>query len=106
MRHDTMIPDHPMTERAPILNGADAADERAIRDLFRQLLDAWGRGDGAAYGALTAHPAPPAASSTSATNESTRFLLLSARTITPPPRVSPGAPDRAAAWPPTRQSSR
>ena len=32
---------------------ADAtADEQAVRDLFRQLLDAWGRGDGEAYGAL------------------------------------------------------
>lgn len=26
------------------------ADERAIRDLFRRLLDDWGRGDGEAYG--------------------------------------------------------
>ena len=26
------------------------ADEEAIRDLFRQLLDDWGRGDGDAYG--------------------------------------------------------
>ena len=31
---------------------ATAADEQAVRDLFRLLLDAWGRGDGAAYGAL------------------------------------------------------
>lgn len=29
-----------------------SADEAAIRDLFRRLLDAWGRGDGHAYGAL------------------------------------------------------
>jgi len=29
-----------------------AADAEAIHDLFRQLLDAWGRGDGDAYGAL------------------------------------------------------
>jgi uncharacterized protein (TIGR02246 family) len=29
-----------------------SADEPAIRDLFQQLLDAWGRGDGRAYGAL------------------------------------------------------
>jgi uncharacterized protein (TIGR02246 family) len=29
-----------------------SADEAAIRDLFRQLLDAWGRGDGHAYGGL------------------------------------------------------
>ena len=26
------------------------ADEAAIRDLFRELLDDWGRGDGHAYG--------------------------------------------------------
>jgi uncharacterized protein (TIGR02246 family) len=31
---------------------AGSADEAAIRDLFQQLLDAWGRGDGRAYGAL------------------------------------------------------
>ena len=29
-----------------------SADEAAIRDLFQQLLDAWGGGDGYAYGAL------------------------------------------------------
>ncbi len=29
----------------------NVADETAIRDLFRELLDAWGRGDGRAYGA-------------------------------------------------------
>jgi len=29
-----------------------SADEVAIRDLFWQLLEAWGRGDGYAYGAL------------------------------------------------------
>ena len=29
-----------------------SADEAAIRDLFRRLLDAWGRGDGHAYGTL------------------------------------------------------
>jgi hypothetical protein len=28
------------------------ADETAVRGLFQQLLDAWGRGDGAAYAAL------------------------------------------------------
>jgi uncharacterized protein (TIGR02246 family) len=33
-------------------NGTAPTDEQAIRDLFQQLLDAWGRGDGAAYGAL------------------------------------------------------
>jgi len=27
-----------------------SADERAVRDLFRRLLDDWGRGDGGAYG--------------------------------------------------------
>jgi uncharacterized protein (TIGR02246 family) len=34
------------------LNGAAPADEQAVRDLFRRLLEAWGRGDGDAYGAL------------------------------------------------------
>lgn len=29
-----------------------SVDEQAVRGLFRQLLDAWGRGDGAAYGSL------------------------------------------------------
>ncbi len=33
-------------------SGSRGADEAAIRDLFGQLLDAWGRGDGDAYGAL------------------------------------------------------
>jgi uncharacterized protein (TIGR02246 family) len=28
------------------------ADETAVRGLFQRLLDAWGRGDGSAYGAL------------------------------------------------------
>ena len=28
----------------------DAADERAVRDLFEKLLEDWARGDGAAYG--------------------------------------------------------
>jgi hypothetical protein len=27
-----------------------SADEAAVRDLFRELLDDWGRGDGYAYG--------------------------------------------------------
>lgn len=31
---------------------AHQADEEAVRDLFRRLLDAWGAGDGHAYGAL------------------------------------------------------
>ena len=34
-----------------------AADAQAVRDLFCQLLDAWGRGDGEAYGALFAEDA-------------------------------------------------
>src|SRR5688572_4819812 len=34
------------------VHGADPADEQAVRDLFRRLLEAWGRGDGDAYGAL------------------------------------------------------
>src|SRR5215210_2883200 len=42
-----------MTTRTP-REGANttdrAADEEAIRDLFRRLLDDWGRGDGNAYG--------------------------------------------------------
>ena len=42
-----------MTTRTP-RGGANTtdhtADERAIRDLFRRLLDDWGRGDGDAYG--------------------------------------------------------
>ena len=48
MLHDTTMPD---------ARSVDVADERAVRDLFRQLLDAWGRGDGAAYGALFAEDA-------------------------------------------------
>src|SRR5215210_995003 len=42
-----------MTTRTPRegANTADrAADEEAICDLFRRLLDDWGRGDGSAYG--------------------------------------------------------
>jgi uncharacterized protein (TIGR02246 family) len=46
------MPDHTAAEIRPVRDAADAADERAVHDLFRQLLDAWGRGDGAAYGAL------------------------------------------------------
>src|SRR5918993_907473 len=42
-----------MTTRIP-REGANStdhtADERAIRDLFRRLLDDWARGDGNAYG--------------------------------------------------------
>ncbi len=42
-----------MTTRTP-REGANTtertADEEAIRDLFRRLLDDWGRGDGNAYG--------------------------------------------------------
>ena len=41
-----------MTELRPTQNGTTAADEQAVRDLFRRLLAAWGRGDGEAYGAL------------------------------------------------------
>ena len=29
-----------------------SADETAVRGLFQRALDAWGRGDGSAYGAL------------------------------------------------------
>jgi uncharacterized protein (TIGR02246 family) len=44
-------------ERRPIPHDTADADEQAVRDLFRQLLDAWGRGDGDAYGALFADDA-------------------------------------------------
>ncbi len=45
-----MIAMHDLTShRAPT---ATAADETALRDLFAELLAAWGRGDGRAYGAL------------------------------------------------------
>jgi hypothetical protein len=39
-------------ELRPDLSGAAPSDERAVRDLLRKLLEAWGRGDGPAYGAL------------------------------------------------------
>jgi uncharacterized protein (TIGR02246 family) len=53
MQHDTMIATtHNATATRPIRDASDADDEQAVRDLFHQLLDAWGRGDGAAYGAL------------------------------------------------------
>ena len=40
-----------MTTRTPREGATDhTEDERAIRDLFRELLDDWGRGDGDAYG--------------------------------------------------------
>jgi len=40
-----------MTTRTPHKDATDyTADEAAIRDLFRRLLDDWGRGDGEAYG--------------------------------------------------------
>ncbi|MGH2354172.1 MAG: SgcJ/EcaC family oxidoreductase [Chloroflexota bacterium] len=37
---------------APVADdiASSAADETAVRDLFRRMLDAWGRGDGDAYG--------------------------------------------------------
>ncbi|HZO25708.1 MAG TPA: SgcJ/EcaC family oxidoreductase [Chloroflexota bacterium] len=47
MQNDTVIDD-----RAVEIRAAMNADEQAIRDLFRQLLEAWGRGDGPTYGAL------------------------------------------------------
>jgi uncharacterized protein (TIGR02246 family) len=47
-----MMHDNRPTEIRPAPNGAASADEQAVRDLFHQLLDAWGRGDGHAYGAL------------------------------------------------------
>ena len=40
-----------MTTRTPREGATDhTEDERAIRDLFRELLDDWSRGDGDAYG--------------------------------------------------------
>jgi uncharacterized protein (TIGR02246 family) len=41
-----------MTTRTPRegANTTDRTAEEAIRDLFRRLLDDWGRGDGTAYG--------------------------------------------------------
>jgi uncharacterized protein (TIGR02246 family) len=40
-----------MTTRTPRESATDYTDdEESIRDLFRQLLDDWGRGDGNAYG--------------------------------------------------------
>lgn len=41
----------PQTEQNPAqAPTANQADEAAIRELFQQLLDDWGRGDGYAYG--------------------------------------------------------
>lgn len=48
-RRPTADPDRP--------DPASAADEAAVRDLFRRLLAAWGDGDGDAYGALFAEDA-------------------------------------------------
>lgn len=48
---NTYVDNHPATD----VQGdsrSRGTDEAAIRDLFGQLLDAWGRGDGDAYGAL------------------------------------------------------
>ena len=38
------------TQRESATTGDHQADEKAIRELFRCLLDDWGRGDGEAYG--------------------------------------------------------
>ena len=51
MHHSTTVHDR-APELRPDLNGAAPSDEQAVRDLFRELLEAWGRGDGPAYGAL------------------------------------------------------
>ena len=51
MQNETVRDSLPI-EISPDLNGAASADEQAVRGLFRQLLEAWGRGDGPAYGAL------------------------------------------------------
>src|SRR5687768_4423506 len=51
MQRETMYDNRPL-EIQPAVHGADPADEQAVRDLFRRLLEAWGRGDGDAYGAL------------------------------------------------------
>src|SRR6187402_133999 len=50
LKEHTMIAMHDLTQNQPF--GATAADEAAVRDLFAELLAAWGRGDGQAYGAL------------------------------------------------------
>lgn len=43
---------NPRVDDAPTPQTAGSADEAAIRALFQALLDAWGRGDGKAYGDL------------------------------------------------------
>jgi uncharacterized protein (TIGR02246 family) len=53
MQHDMMMTtSHNAMATRPAQDASGADDERAVRDLFRRLLDTWGRGDGAAYGAL------------------------------------------------------
>ena len=52
-RQDGVGVDDRSTETDQTSNEVTAMEgEAAIRDLFRQLLDAWGRGDGPVYGAL------------------------------------------------------
>ena len=51
MQRDSLVRYHaPEADSQP--NGSTIDDEATVRDLFRQLLDAWGRGDGQAYGSL------------------------------------------------------
>jgi uncharacterized protein (TIGR02246 family) len=47
-----MMQDNRQIDLHPAVNGTSSPDEQAVRDLFRELLEAWGRGDGPAYGAL------------------------------------------------------
>jgi uncharacterized protein (TIGR02246 family) len=51
MQNETVL-DTVSIDTGPHQGGVAADDEQAVRDLVRQLLDAWGRGDGDAYGAL------------------------------------------------------
>jgi uncharacterized protein (TIGR02246 family) len=47
-----MMQDNHQIDLHPAVNSTSSPDEQAVRDLFRELLEAWGRGDGPAYGAL------------------------------------------------------
>jgi uncharacterized protein (TIGR02246 family) len=59
-RRLTMIAksDAPPMAAANVAAANVAADESAVRALFAELLAAWGRGDGAGYGALFTEDAP------------------------------------------------
>jgi uncharacterized protein (TIGR02246 family) len=49
---DPVVHPLPRNPHAGAPAGSASQDEAAIRDLFQQLLRAWGRGDGRAYGSL------------------------------------------------------